>query len=292
MIEVAGRSLSAAEERFRALAAQPPVADAPEAELRRYIIERGLAPGDRLPSETELAAALGGSRVVVRKALHALEAVGVVESRVGSGWYVRAFDVSTAARAFARSLSFHPAAMLDLLLVWRAAEADLALTLPKRLDAADLAALGELADRMAWRTSRGESFWAEDGEFHRRLVAVSGNMVALALVDLFWGVKEALYRSGVPWVSTADAAAIAAAHGAIVAALRRGNRPETSQLLRAHHDESERRFTAWQAAQTSSQAGSEAQAVQAAVQAALLWPAREPRPSRLAQLETVGHSRS
>src|SRR3954464_909242 len=95
----------------------PGEAESPEARLRRFIAEQGLQPGDKLPSEGELAAVLGGSRVVARKALHSLEALGVPESRAGLGWYVRAFDVSTAASIFARSLTYHPRVLLDLLVV-------------------------------------------------------------------------------------------------------------------------------------------------------------------------------
>ena len=99
-------------------------AETAEARLRRYIVEHGLAPVTE-PSEAELATALGSSRVVVREALRALEAVGLLESRAGSGWYLLGFDVSIAARTFARSLAFHPNILLDLLAVRRSMEADL-----------------------------------------------------------------------------------------------------------------------------------------------------------------------
>src|SRR5215831_3488571 len=91
---------------FRALV-EPAAPKTAEARLRRYIVEHGLGPGDRLPSEAALATALGNSRVVVREALRALEAVGLLESRAGSGWYLLAFDVGSAARTLARSLAAH-----------------------------------------------------------------------------------------------------------------------------------------------------------------------------------------
>src|SRR6185295_14623991 len=72
-----------------------------EARVRRYIVEHGLRPGDRLPTEAEWASSLGTSRVVVREALRGLEAIGVIEARAGSGRYLRGFDLATAARAFA-----------------------------------------------------------------------------------------------------------------------------------------------------------------------------------------------
>lgn len=46
------------------------------------------APGARMPAERELAVSMGVSRPVVREALLALEVLGYVEVRVGSGAYV------------------------------------------------------------------------------------------------------------------------------------------------------------------------------------------------------------
>jgi GntR family transcriptional repressor for pyruvate dehydrogenase complex len=56
-------------------------------------------PGYRLPPERELAEAFGVSRTVVREAVKALEARGVLESLTGSGVYVRAVDSSIISRS-------------------------------------------------------------------------------------------------------------------------------------------------------------------------------------------------
>ena len=45
-------------------------------------------PGSLLPSEAELAASFGVSRVTVRKALELLRAEGLIDSRQGYGWFV------------------------------------------------------------------------------------------------------------------------------------------------------------------------------------------------------------
>ncbi|MGH3449593.1 MAG: FadR/GntR family transcriptional regulator, partial [Haloechinothrix sp.] len=79
--------ISPTETRLRSIRALARV-DTAEARIRRYIVESALQPGDRLPSEAELAATLGSSRVVIREALGMLEALGVLEARVGSGWFV------------------------------------------------------------------------------------------------------------------------------------------------------------------------------------------------------------
>lgn len=257
---------------FRSLT-RPSSTSSPADHLRRYIVENGRRPGDRLPSEGELCDALGTSRVVVREALHSLEALGLLESRAGSGWYVRGFDVSTATRTVAQSLAFHPTVLIDLLAVRRAMEADIVADLAGKLSASGLAALEELADRMRWRAERGELFAAEDGEFHRRLVAASANLVALSLTDLHWSIIEALYERGLPGPAPVDRPAVAEAHVQIVAALRAGDGPEAARILRASHDESQRRFTGW-LHQEDDPAGERQRAIQEAIQSALLWPGR------------------
>jgi GntR family transcriptional regulator len=58
-------------------------------DLRRRIEAGEFGPGRLLPSEAELSAAYGVSRVTVRKALESLRADGgLVDSRQGYGWYV------------------------------------------------------------------------------------------------------------------------------------------------------------------------------------------------------------
>jgi len=56
--------------------------------LEHLILEGGLAPGQKLPSERQLTARLGVSRAVVREALHELQARGVIETRHGKGSFV------------------------------------------------------------------------------------------------------------------------------------------------------------------------------------------------------------
>jgi GntR family transcriptional repressor for pyruvate dehydrogenase complex len=56
--------------------------------LQAYIAEQRLSPGERLPSERELAEALGVSRPALREAMRELGALGILQMRHGSGAYV------------------------------------------------------------------------------------------------------------------------------------------------------------------------------------------------------------
>lgn len=54
-----------------------------------YIDQRGLQPGDRLPPERDLTAALQVGRSSLREAVSQLSALGVLEARIGSGTYLK-----------------------------------------------------------------------------------------------------------------------------------------------------------------------------------------------------------
>lgn len=56
--------------------------------ISNYIKNNNLVPGDRLPSERDLAARFQTSRHSVREALRVLENQGIISSQMGSGTYV------------------------------------------------------------------------------------------------------------------------------------------------------------------------------------------------------------
>ena len=57
-------------------------------QILQFIAEHELSPGDRMPTEKELAAQLGASRTVVREAVKILSATGRVSAQKGRGLYV------------------------------------------------------------------------------------------------------------------------------------------------------------------------------------------------------------
>lgn len=68
---------------------QIPVAEQVTSVLHRRILERVYAPGERLPSEAELAHEMTVSRGSIRSALATLATAGLIDRRQGDGTYVR-----------------------------------------------------------------------------------------------------------------------------------------------------------------------------------------------------------
>ena len=132
-----------------------------------------LAPGTRLPTEQALTAELGVSRTVVREAVAALRADGLVVTRRGSGAYV----ADPAAGPF-RIAPPRAAALSDILNVMElrlAVEAQAAGLAAERASRKQLVSI-----RAAWRAiddalQRGEGAVAQDFAFHRAIAEATGN---------------------------------------------------------------------------------------------------------------------
>ncbi|WP_077621269.1 FadR/GntR family transcriptional regulator [Sediminibacillus massiliensis] len=60
-------------------------------EIRNYIEKHRLSPGDKLPSERELAVQLDAGRSSIREALRAIELLGLIETRRGEGTFLRVY---------------------------------------------------------------------------------------------------------------------------------------------------------------------------------------------------------
>ena len=133
-----------------------------------------LAPGERLPSERDLARTLEVSRASVREALASLALQGVVETRHGAG-HVRG---RPAARRDGSAHDASPSAVLEARAQLEPAVARLAAARAQRDEIAEklLAAMeAEPVDSATWNTS--------DRLFHRQLAALTGNPVLLAFAD-------------------------------------------------------------------------------------------------------------
>lgn len=63
-------------------------------QIKSYIKENKLIAGDKLPSESEFVAMFDVNRFTVRLALQKLSAIGLIETKVGEGSFVRDFSIA------------------------------------------------------------------------------------------------------------------------------------------------------------------------------------------------------
>jgi DNA-binding FadR family transcriptional regulator len=172
--------------RFTSPVRQVPLVVQVADQFRELITDGGWPVGSKIPGEHALAADLGVSRATVREALRALSLAGLLDARVGDGTYVRARDeLSAALSRTSRNDRLKNA--LDVRLVLESAAAARAAT---NRSEADLAAMREALDRRRAADQAGDvaGYVHADAEFHRRLVAASGNPLLARLYDALGGI--------------------------------------------------------------------------------------------------------
>ena len=133
-----------------------------------------LAPGARLPTEQELTATMRVSRTVVREAVAALRADGLVVTRRGSGAYVADNPTASPFRITAPQLG-HLSDVLDVMELRLAVEVEAAGFAAERAGRRQVAAVRTALRNIDRALKSGEGAVAEDFAFHRAIAEATGN---------------------------------------------------------------------------------------------------------------------
>jgi GntR family transcriptional regulator, transcriptional repressor for pyruvate dehydrogenase complex len=142
--------------------------------LMQQIDSGAFKPGDRLPTEAELANAHGVSRSVVREAVHQITSRGLLRSRQGSGVFVALPPPN-------RPLAFDPTvldsidAVVQVVELRRVLEGEMAALAAQRISRAQLAGLRRALGAIDAASDAGGDAVAEDLAFHRAIGEATGN---------------------------------------------------------------------------------------------------------------------
>ncbi|WP_326691802.1 MULTISPECIES: FadR/GntR family transcriptional regulator [unclassified Streptomyces] len=151
--------------------------------IKGMIVSGALRPGDRLPKESELATELGLSRNSLREAVRALSLIRILDVRQGDGTYVTSLDPQLLLEAMSFVVDFHrDDTVLEFLAVRRILEPAATAMAGSRIAEDELDALESQLEALGAEPSVEELVTA-DLEFHRRIVAASGNSVLCSLLD-------------------------------------------------------------------------------------------------------------
>jgi GntR family transcriptional repressor for pyruvate dehydrogenase complex len=148
-----------------------------------------LAPGSRLPPERQLAESLGVGRSAVREALAALEILGIVSVRPGSGTYLRENTSELLPTTLSWGLMLSASRTAELIEVRGGLEIQAATLTAGRIDDADVEKLRSYLDVMAESLDDVDTFIEADARFHLLIASSSGNVV---LRDLLQTVRSLL----------------------------------------------------------------------------------------------------
>lgn len=144
--------------------------------IQQMIIDGTLKVGDRLPPERELTEQLGVGRPALREALKALEILGLIESRHGSGNYVVNHVQESSFKPLSISFLLNNGSPSDVLDMRYCLECFAVRIAAEKADETDIQHLNNLMDDMKAADNAADKA-AADRDFHFELVKISGNLL-------------------------------------------------------------------------------------------------------------------
>ncbi|CAN5516368.1 FadR/GntR family transcriptional regulator [soil metagenome] len=201
-------------------------------QLKQYIISGMVLPGERLPSERELAERLGIGRTSVREALKVLEAIGLVESRIGDGTFITAQIGASIGRTIGLGLMTWGGTIVEILEARLMIEGEAARVAAERATDEDLSALLAALERME-RAVTFPNYLTADMQFHRLVGQATHNTIVARIVANQIDLLEEVLREtqGDQLLTSAEDKAT---HRAVYAAIEQHKPVEAMDAMRQH----------------------------------------------------------
>jgi len=201
-------------------------------QVREMIQQGKLKPGDRLPSERELAKRLRISRASLRAGLRFLAAIGVLTSRHGSGTYIAAgppaldsepLNMLAALHGFTTEKMFEARRLVEVAVAGLAAE--------NATDDHLRIMADEVAETYA-ALDNPQEYLVHDFGFHRAVAAASGNPILATFMEM---VADILYQRRCKTIGRSrDLRESVEMHRRIYRAIRARN-PEAARAAMSEH---------------------------------------------------------
>lgn len=211
------------------------VADEVAQQLTELIYRGFLKPGERLPSERELARQLQVSRPTVREAINQLTVMNLLEQRQGQGTFVRSLD-PLHENPMATFMEGQDVTLEHILEVRMGLECTAAALAATRADDRDMEHLRTSLDAMKADIAAGGLGHEPDITFHMAIAYASRNPVQVkvmrSLYDfLFLGIRMNLQKL---YEDPENLPRIIEQHAAIYDAIRHRDSEEALNAMRRH----------------------------------------------------------
>lgn len=200
-------------------------------QIQDLIKEGAYPPGTRLPGERELAKQFDVSRVTIREAEIALQALGHIKIKTGSGVYV----LDPAENGVSGLPNISAFELTEARLMFESEGAALA---ARETSDETLKRLGELVETMSSDDPEGEEARQQaDREFHLTIAAASGNSAVQYIIETLWRIRTelpAIRETHAAICRVEDVSLRHTEHAAVLQALRNRD-PAAARLAMQEH---------------------------------------------------------
>ncbi|MDF2647912.1 MAG: hypothetical protein K0Q73_3717 [Paenibacillus sp.] len=195
--------------------------------LKQLILDRNMAPGEKLPAERELSQILGVSRAILREALRSLESFGILEIKHGEGTYVAGNFLNPLFEQLAFVLQMNEKTFQEIHEVRYLLEAAALAAAPTpSLEVWD--ELQELADQFAGLGLDPAERAALDARFHLAVIGSLQNKTLLYLAEPF------VQQLKIQLLNESDIQRNSEEHTLYLNAIRKGDMVLAKNILQVH----------------------------------------------------------
>jgi len=205
--------------------------------LTQLINGEDFKPGSRLPSELKMAGRFGVSRTVIREAVSRLKSEGLVESRQGSGVFVRDRNMHAPFR-IDPSIMDSVQSVLQVVELRLSLEGEIAALAAKRRTREQMVAIKHALKQIEADEQAGKDGVEADIVFHRSIAEATGNPHFLALIEFLFNflIKATRITRSYEATKAALSEQVKEEHQLIVDAISRQD-PEAARLAARQHME-------------------------------------------------------
>ncbi len=202
-------------------------------QMQQFLIEGSWASGDKLPSENELSTAFGVSRMTIRQAMQKLKALGLIETRTGSGSYVRELNPENSLNELIPLIYVGNPSQIHVFQFREMIDSESVRIATRIADDENLLKLEGLLESMKKASEKddSEAFSKYDLKYHMMIVKLTENPMLIKAYEILWSVLRDSMNSVIEEMKYVPALDY---HRKILDAMRKRDATLAEQLMREH----------------------------------------------------------
>lgn len=164
--------------------------------IEGMILDNRLQPGDKLPSEPELAESFGVSRNVMREAMKALKERDLIVQRNGDGTYIAKPDSHSVIAVLNRIITINNIQYSDIYEMRLILEPTATAKVARSITAGQIAQLESLIDKMVESESDYIARADYDLQFHKQIIEYAGNPLLTCVYESVTDLLKPILERG------------------------------------------------------------------------------------------------
>jgi GntR family transcriptional repressor for pyruvate dehydrogenase complex len=218
------------------------IPDSVSMQIQQLIAKRKLKPGDKLPSQRDLAEQLGIGRPAIREALKRLEAMGIVKVQHGKSSTIEKVDLGTIMGNVGSLLELAPIEVLQLLEAKEIIESQCTELAAQRATENDLAEMKGYLEEMEKNKKNPRVHAEADYLFHFTIVKAANNPFIIEITKVLGKmIEKAIEETAIEDDSVGREKAMRY-HRSLYRAIRQKDGKKAADLLHKHSIESRGRY--------------------------------------------------